>query len=105
MRAFRYTTILALLAVLVTLPSVAQGKDHTVVHRQPLEGSLQLVTVGDATVGVRSPWLVCEREVVVRRPLRLLLGLRVAVPHEEPVGPALVLRGVTQSADLAPDVE
>jgi hypothetical protein len=64
---------------------MTQGKDDAMVHREPLQAPLQLVTVGQAAVGIRCPRFVCGREVNVRCPPRVPLRLRVARPDEETV--------------------
>ena len=70
------------------------------------EASLQLVTVGDDADRHRLPVGSSAGErSLAGRPLRLPLGLGVADPNEQAIGPALVLGRVTQAADVTPDVE
>ena len=75
------------------------------VHRKVPETPLQLITVGDDAEGIACARLIGWQEGLGGRPLRLSLRAGVADSHEEAIGPALVLRWITQTADVTPDVE
>jgi len=73
-------------------------------HQRPrCRTPLELVTVEDRAIGIGGPQGISRAGSWIRNRIALVLALVIADAHEQPVGPALVLGGITQATDVAPD--
>ena len=82
---------------------VMEDEDSTLIEREPAEGLLQLVTVGDRLVVVRVARPIDREDAHGRCPSSVPRCIRVAGVDKDPVGPRLEAVRLPQMRQLPPD--
>jgi hypothetical protein len=87
------------------MPTRHQDDDRPVIDRQPSEGTLELVTMEDAGVGVGRSGFLRFLHGTLRDPSGLLPRLCEADADQQSIRPALEARRLAKTRQIVPDVQ